>query len=201
MTTIALIDTRQRILQAALETLAERRSSFTSLRDIADKAGVHYGNLHYYFRSKEELYLSLLDSMLQPVISERKQALNDRSIPASAKLDQLFERNQGLIAHGTELTVILDFLVQSSSSPAVRAKLQRMYNDWRSDIAAILAQGTDTGEFSGAHAALLPCLVVGLIDGFMTQFLLDPAVYDLAAYFRSIRAIVFDLLENKPNGG
>lgn len=187
--------TRQRILQAALETLAERHLANTRLRHIAEKAGLHYGNLHYYFHSKNELYLALLDTMLQPITCERKAMLADASIPPAQKLDTLLQRNQELIERGVELRVILDFLVQSGGNAPVRKKLQSMYRSWRGDMAAIIEQGIAQGEFHPTQPHLLPVLVVSLIEGYTNQYLLDPDAYDPGQYFAGIRAVLYGLLE------
>ncbi len=47
--------TRAAILEAALEMFRERGYEQTTMRAIADKAGVALGNAYYYFHSKEHL--------------------------------------------------------------------------------------------------------------------------------------------------
>lgn len=187
-------DTRALILRAALETLAERQSSATRLRQIAERAGLHYGNLHYYFRSKNDLYLALLDSMLAPIVEERKAMMANPNIPPADKLDTLLNRNRELIERGSELRVILDFLVQSAGNAAVRSKLQTMYRDWRADVAAILAQGIERGDFHPAQPELLPTLIVSLIEGYTNQYLLDPSVGDPAEFFDEVRTFLYCIL-------
>ncbi|MBK8978475.1 MAG: TetR family transcriptional regulator [Planctomycetes bacterium] len=48
-------ETRDRIVQAALELFESRGYDETTMRDVADRAGVAVGNAYYYFRSKELL--------------------------------------------------------------------------------------------------------------------------------------------------
>ena len=52
--------TRDRILQAALESFAERGFKATTVRDICSQAGVNVASVNYYFRSKESLYKEAL---------------------------------------------------------------------------------------------------------------------------------------------
>jgi len=49
------LQTRAAILDAALEMFLERGYENTTMRAIADRAGVALGNAYYYFRSKEHL--------------------------------------------------------------------------------------------------------------------------------------------------
>jgi AcrR family transcriptional regulator len=48
-------ETRARILEAALELFLERGYQETTMRAIAERAGVAVGNAYYYFESKEHL--------------------------------------------------------------------------------------------------------------------------------------------------
>src|SRR4051794_5472607 len=50
--------TRQRILDAALELFRENGFDQTTMREIAAAAGVANGAAYYYFRSKEELVMA-----------------------------------------------------------------------------------------------------------------------------------------------
>lgn len=51
---------RQGILEAAGELFATRGYTDTSLRDIADDAGIKAGSIYYHFASKEELYVEVM---------------------------------------------------------------------------------------------------------------------------------------------
>lgn len=55
--------TRALILQTALEIFRERGYEQTTMRAIADKAGVALGNAYYYFRSKEHLIQAFYQTM------------------------------------------------------------------------------------------------------------------------------------------
>lgn len=53
-------DTRQKILEAAFTVLSRQGYENTSIKDIADEAGVAQGLVHYYFKSKQQLVLDVL---------------------------------------------------------------------------------------------------------------------------------------------
>ena len=64
--------TKALILETALEMFRERGYEETTMRAIAEKAGVSLGNAYYYFRSKEYL------------IQAFYQRLHDESLRGSA---------------------------------------------------------------------------------------------------------------------
>src|SRR5205823_8095821 len=53
-------DTRTKILEAAFQILARQGYENTSIKDIAEEAGVAQGLVHYHFKSKQQLVVSVL---------------------------------------------------------------------------------------------------------------------------------------------
>ncbi len=56
-------NTRQ-IIQAAEALFAEKGFNGTSTQEIADKAGLPKANVHYYFKTKRDLYMVVLQDIL-----------------------------------------------------------------------------------------------------------------------------------------
>ena len=54
----------QKILSAAEEVIAERGYGGATMAMIAERAGLPKANLHYYYGTKEQLYLALLEDIL-----------------------------------------------------------------------------------------------------------------------------------------
>ena len=187
--------THDRILEAAFNVIVEKQTTRMSLRQIAKQAGLHYGNLHYYFKSKDELFIALLDYLLLPIIDERKKMMLDESIDPVKKMETLFRRNKELISRKDELRVILDFLLQSNENNSVREKLKNLYQDWRSDIDTIIRQGINRGDYSAQKIILFPLLIISLFDGVTTQYILDDKSVDLDEYFSYIEMLISNLLK------
>ena len=97
-------ETRERILDAALQLFREQGFDATTMRDIAAEAGVATGAAYYYFRSKEELvmgfYMRTADEArtLLPAALERSSDLRKRLRQViELKLSQFAEHRQLLI--------------------------------------------------------------------------------------------------------
>src|SRR5579864_6656829 len=56
-------DNRDRILQAAFAVLSRQGYENTSIKEIAEEAGVAQGLVHYYFKTKQGLVLAVLDEV------------------------------------------------------------------------------------------------------------------------------------------
>lgn len=70
-----MIETRDRILDAAEQMFAERGYAATSLRSIMAEAGVNVAAIHYYFRSKESLLEAVVMRRVEPANEERLRGL------------------------------------------------------------------------------------------------------------------------------
>jgi len=56
-------DTEARIFEAALKVFARKGKDGARLQEIADEAGIHRPLLHYYFRTKQQLYETVAERM------------------------------------------------------------------------------------------------------------------------------------------
>jgi len=57
--------TRERLLEVAGETFGESGFRQTTIREICKRAGMNVASVHYYFGSKEQLYLAALRGALE----------------------------------------------------------------------------------------------------------------------------------------
>src|SRR4026207_1543073 len=74
---------RTLILDTALEMFRERGYDETTMRAIAQKAGVSLGNAYYYFRSKEYLIQAFYQRLHETHVAAALPALeNDKTLKA-----------------------------------------------------------------------------------------------------------------------
>lgn len=185
------------ILDAALEAIYTSKISGARLRQVARQAGMSQGNLHYYFPTKDELYRALLDHLLEVFTADRQTILADQSISAHDKLSHFFNQQIELIGRRKEVIIFFDFWVQGTADPEIRKKISGMYSKWRADIAQVIAEGIERGEFSPENAAQVPALLASMMDGASLQFLTGENAIDLEAYFDSASRMTLGLLEKQ----
>src|SRR5436190_9573246 len=79
--------TRDRIVAAAERVFARRGYHGASLDEIAQQAGFTKGALYYNFASKEELFLALLDRLIEARLA-LLESLRAQAQPAETRLRQ-----------------------------------------------------------------------------------------------------------------
>ncbi len=137
---------KQRLVEAARMLFWEKGYEATSLLDVAQNAHAKAGSLYYFFRTKEELLLAVLDryvDMLWPAVIE----------PAFARTSDSVERifailegyRQGLIytgfAHGCPIGNLA--LEVSDELPRARKKIAKNFEGWRGWIRKCLEEAAD----------------------------------------------------------
>jgi AcrR family transcriptional regulator len=89
-----ILDTKQRILNAAEMLFAEHGLSATSLRAITTEARVNLASINYHFHSKEELIRAMYARRLEP-INRRRLAMLDaaerEAAPQSVPVEQILD--------------------------------------------------------------------------------------------------------------
>jgi len=72
---------KELILRAASEEFAEKGFAASKTSDIAERAGLPKPNVYYYFKSKENLYREVLESIVEPLL-EASAPFNQPGQPA-----------------------------------------------------------------------------------------------------------------------
>lgn len=186
---------RNAILDATLSAIAEHNIDGTTLRGIADRAGMSQGNLHYYFPSKAELFLALLDRMLETFKEERRCALQELDGSSADKLACFLDQKAEIITQRRYLMdTYYNFWVQGTTDADVRNKLLSMYANWRTEIKAIVDEGVARGEFDAAYADIVPAMMVSLMEGATVQYLVDNEAFDLQKLFGTAHHLILGML-------
>lgn len=84
-------DKKQLILDTALRLFAQKGFSATSIQDIVDQIGIAKGSLYVYFKSKEDLFVSALQLVLDRVSEQCRTVVSDSRLPAQAKVEKLIQ--------------------------------------------------------------------------------------------------------------
>ena len=87
-------DNRSRLLDAAEQLFSERGFDGCTLRDIADRAGVNQGMIHYFFRTKENVFREAYFRRGADITANRLRLLDEEEARADGqpiKLARLLE--------------------------------------------------------------------------------------------------------------
>src|SRR5918993_4371881 len=74
-------DKREAILRAAIDVFAERGFFTAQVADVARAAGVAAGTVYLYFRSKDDLLVSIFERTMREALTEGRGAVENVTDP------------------------------------------------------------------------------------------------------------------------
>ena len=102
------LDTESRILKAAKEVFFRKGYAGARTQEIADAAGINKGLLHYYFKSKDNLFLAIFKQGFLD-LAQRTNEIFESDVPLLTKLEQFVDRYLDFL---TEHPYLPSFILQ-----------------------------------------------------------------------------------------
>jgi len=153
---------KERILEAAQRLFAEKGFWGTSVQDITDAAKVNKAMLFYYFKSKENLYRSLVQEILGDILnalSEKAHAHKDPMEKFHAMMDVYNE-----LCFQPKNFMIFKIMFQDVIGPGERVKecIRGNMQDVLSLIESVINEGISQGIFRKVDPHLTALSIIGI---------------------------------------
>ena len=153
---------RQRILRVARQVFSRYGFRLASMEEMARRAGLSVGTLYLYFKSKEELYVSLLTESMQR-FTDALEHIRLSEQPPAAKLravwDFFYTYYQQFPSSYRILLRLHDPDLQAAVSAAVMTDLTRL----ATRIFSLAAASVEAGMQQGVYRRRPPRQVVDLL--------------------------------------
>jgi AcrR family transcriptional regulator len=163
---------RRLILDAAVRVFARKGFNQCRVSDIADEAGVAYGLVYHYFRSKDEvldtLFLERWNVMLDVI-----RDLDGRDIPAREKLHGLASFIVDSYRHDPDLMKVIIVEVTRAANSFGQTHLAEIREAYRL-IAQIAEKAQASGEFKATVTPEFAAMAFyGAIEQVLTGWIFD----------------------------
>jgi AcrR family transcriptional regulator len=161
---------REEILGAAGRVFAKKGFAATKIADIAAEAGLSYGLLYHYFRSKEDVYAGLVDELVERSPLRAASAVDAASGPLE-RLRVLVGLLLARTAERPELAVLFSqALLGESLPPATRSRLLRQGWSTYERIVELVRAAQRSGEAADdERAEELALAIVAMLRGLGTM--------------------------------
>ncbi len=167
-------DKRERILRAATRVFARKGFYATKVSEVAKAAGVADGTIYLYFKSKDDLLVSLFEDRIMLLLATMERALSERSTH-EAKLRCVIELQLGLLEGERDLAEVITVNLRQST------RLMKQYAApkfllYLDTIARVIADGQRDGAFRpDVSPHLVARTIFGALDGLTMTWALGKA--------------------------
>lgn len=187
-------DKYQRILDAAVSVFAQKGFHAARVSDVADRASVADGTIYLYFRNKEELLMTAINTAFDAFMSRARTELD--AIPSpSAKLRRLAHLHLEALGSNRDLAVVFQMELRQSARFLAPFSHQHMV-DYFGLVRAAIREGQTQGVFRPQiREKITANCFFGALDEMVTSWVLDETNYQLSDLADSVADIILLGLE------
>jgi len=167
-------DKRQRILRAAVKVFAKSGFYAARVSEVAKAAGVADGTIYLYFRSKDELLVSLFEDRVEKLLSYLQKEL-PKLETATEKLRRVIELQLGLLEGERDLAEVITVILRQSTK-LMKEYAAPKFVSYLDAIAKVVAEGQAAGDFrKDVSPSLVARATFGALDGIALTWALGRA--------------------------
>ena len=172
-------DKPQQIIEAAVRVFARKGYYNSRVSDIAKEAGIAAGTIYLYFRTKDDILVTLFrDKMAQFVGSLRKAIAGEPD--AVAKLSRLIRLHFEMLEEDPQLAEVLQ-VEQRQGQKFFRGASSHEIASYFALITSVLEEGVAEGRFrAGLPVKVTTKALFGAMDQMATSWVLGKRGYRLA---------------------
>lgn len=166
-------DSIRRLAEAAVRLIVAKGYHASTLQEIADGAGLTKGAIFFYFDSKENLLLHLLDLAEKEMVDTLIDHLDTHNGSAAEKIASFFRfTSQQGISRPYELLCLIKMSIEGRNSTELAdERIHQIYERIRSKLVDIIHEGKAAGEIDpGLPAPEFASVLIAMHDGMMLEW-------------------------------
>jgi TetR/AcrR family transcriptional regulator len=190
-------ESRQQILDAALELFAQKGYAATTVREIVDAAGITAPTLYYYFGNKEGLYMELMQTHCARIDSAL--ALHTHtSESAKHRLKDLVDKIFQHVIHDKNFFRLMFTIYYGPSQGAPYCDFISYHVKFHGAIKKIIEEGITSQEFQPGSPGHMTWMIRGVVQLAMEEQINDDREKIDRPGLQKILDLILDRLERPP---
>jgi AcrR family transcriptional regulator len=182
---------REEILSAAEKVFAAKGFFPTTMSEIAETAEFGTGTLYKYFKSKEDLYFTLIDEktdeinrLVKSELLQKTSAIERIKKVLGLQLE-FIERNRDFFRIYTSEGSRFEWTVKDELGKGIHEKMVTYIHI----LAEVMNQGIEGGEFRALNPMDLAHALVGIVNSYIFEWLISPQSYPLISKLDTVLEI------------
>ncbi len=169
---------RDAILRAAIDVFAERGYFNAQVADVARAAGVAAGTVYLYFKSKDDLLVSIFERSMRESLAAGRESVADLSDPRE-RLRRLARGHLARLGSDRNLAIVFQVELRQSTKFMERFSSTHL-RDYLGLIREAIADGQRSGLFrDDIKATVAAKMLFGALDEMATNWILSRRRYSL----------------------
>jgi TetR/AcrR family transcriptional regulator, cholesterol catabolism regulator len=136
---------RREIFQSAVYLFIEKGFTETSMREIAEAAGLGKSTLYDYFKTKDDILISYFENEINSV-TRLAEAINKQELPAEQKLRQILQAQMDFLLGNKKFYLKLTLQAQRLNLDS-QNRIQMSRHAYQDLLCRIIEEGIAEGSF------------------------------------------------------
>ncbi|HKZ06223.1 MAG TPA: TetR/AcrR family transcriptional regulator [Methylomirabilota bacterium] len=172
-------DKPQQIIEAAVRVFARKGYYNSRVSDIAREAGIAAGTIYLYFRTKDDILVTLFRDKMAQFVGTLRKAIADEP-DAVAKLSRLIRLHFEMLEEDPQLAEVVQ-VEQRQGQKFFRGASAQEISSYFALIASVIEEGVAEGRFRpGLPVKVATRALFGAMDQMATSWVLGKRGYRLA---------------------
>ena len=169
---------RKQILDAAEKVFTQREFNKARMDDIVAESGLSKGALYWYYKSKDEIILALMDRFFAGELQAEEELISTEG-DARQQLDVFFDAAFKDIRRFEErMSLGYEFFSLAARTEEVRDAIRGYYRRYQAILSQIIQQGIDSGEFIPIDPDDAATAAISILEGMALLWFIDPEILD-----------------------
>lgn len=182
---------RLELIDATITAIAQKGLVATRLADVATAAGVSYGVVSFYFKSKDALLLATLTHLAEEYEAEVGKALARADDTPAAKLDAIVETDfSATIAAPKKIAAWTAFWSESRSQRQFQKRCVELQDAYYAVTYKLCREIAEAGQYEDTDPASLATALNGLVNGLWVEMQIRGGSFTRAHGKRACRALL-----------
>jgi len=158
---------RRKILAAAARMFATQPFHKVLLSGVAEAAGVGKGTLYTYFKNKEDLYFSVLQTGFADLVARLRVRIDEESHSPQENLEVVVREMVGFAYRAPHHAEVMRTVQGSKAKAIAKWGTERM--ELKGLIESVIRRGVEQGVFEDPHPELTARFIPGCVRSVMVE--------------------------------
>jgi AcrR family transcriptional regulator len=170
---------KSQIIEAAIKVFTRLGFHDARMDDIVEESGLSKGALYWYFKSKDDVIMAILENLFERELSGLK-ALRTKNAPARELLQEFMQMTtQELKQMSRLLPIAYEFYSLAFHNKSVRKAVKRYLQTYIDLLTPLIQKGIDEGAFRNVEVEQAAISIGAIIEGTLILWVFDPEKVDL----------------------
>jgi AcrR family transcriptional regulator len=177
---------KNQILDAATQVFMRKGFDQARMDDIVEETGLSKGTLYWYFKSKYDIIISILDRIFLSAFEQLNAQQKDGILSASEALRQFTEEAiQDYTKMLRMMPIAYEFLALAFRNKVVQKALKQYMERYMDVLVPIIQRGIDSGEFRPVDAKEAAIAAGAIFEGTILLWVYDKELVDPERHIRA----------------